>query len=125
MSAADFHDALEQHLGAIRARDLDALGATLAGDLVLVQSNGRTVRGSREFLALHRDWFQSDRWSIETSAVETFVAGDLGLAVLRLIYEEPREGGPGIREESVLTLAFRREQGGWRMVFDQNTPCRS
>ncbi len=55
MSAAEFRDALEQHLGAMRARD----------------------------------------------------------------------GGPAVREESVLTLAFRRQQGGWRMIFDQDTPCRS
>ncbi len=122
---AAFRDALEQHLDAIRGRDLEALAATLSDDLVLVQSSGKVVRGTREFLALHRDWFHSDRWRIETSLVEVFEAGDQALAVLNLTYHEPRDGAPPVREESVLSLGFTRRDGRWRMIFDQNTPRRS
>jgi hypothetical protein len=53
-----FRETLEEHLRAIRGRDLPALVATLPADaLVLITADGRLERSVSRFLELHRDWF--------------------------------------------------------------------
>jgi len=121
-----FHDGLEEHLGAIRRRDIDGLAATLPADdrIVLITSDGRLVRSAKEFLALHRDWFAAGGWELGTEFVEVFESADLGVAVLKLDYRDTGPGGKPVREESYLTLVFRRQGEKWVMVQDQNTPVR-
>ena len=116
-----FRDTLEEHLRAIEARDLDALAATLAEEeLVLIMADGKLVRSRREFLDAHRAWFAMSGWTLQAREVEVFESADLGVAVLELDYREP----PATHSRSYLTLVFRRQDGGWRMVQDQNTPIR-
>jgi ketosteroid isomerase-like protein len=121
-----FRASLEEHLAAIRQRDLDGLAATLPADgkIVLVTADGRLVRSAREFLDLHRDWFAGQTWSMGAEPVATFESADLGVAVLKLDYRDVKPSGEPVRDESYLTLVFRRDGGKWVMVQDQNTPVR-
>jgi ketosteroid isomerase-like protein len=123
-----FRQTLDEHLRAVRERDLPALASTLSsddGDLVLVMSDGRVVRSVREFLALHRDWFASTTWRIAAEPLAVEESPELGFATFRLEYRDQPPGGKSLHELSVLTLAFARRQGRWVMVFDQNTPMRN
>ncbi len=122
-----FREGLEEHLAAIRRRDLDGLAATLPADgqIVLITSDGRLVRSVREFLEMHRDWFAGKTWSLGTEPVAVFESADLGVAVLKLDYRDVKPSGEPLREESYLTLVFRREGDKWVMVQDQNTPVRA
>jgi uncharacterized protein (TIGR02246 family) len=116
-----FRDTLAAHLGAIEARDLEALAATLAEEkLVLIMADGKLARSTREFLEAHRAWFAVPGWTLQAREVEVFEGADLGVAVLELDYREP----PATHSRSYLTLVFRRQDGRWRMVQDQNTPIR-
>jgi uncharacterized protein (TIGR02246 family) len=123
--SAAFEAALREHLDAIRARDLDALAATVdPDDVVLVAANGEVASGREEFLRRHAEWFRSRTWSIETETLHVREAGELATALLRLRYRDRPPGGSEIDEPSVLALVFRRRDGRWRMVQDQNTPIR-
>ena len=118
-----FQQTLDKHLRAIQERNLDSLAETLPDDeLVLIMSDGRLVRKTAEFLELHRGWFESTSWSLESELVSRLETSDLAVAVLRLGYRDTPSGGEPIRQDSLLTLVFQRRPQGWVMVHDQNTP---
>ena len=51
--------------------------------------------------------------------------GELATVLLRLRYRDRGADGSSIDEPSVLALVFRRRDGRWLLVQDQNTPIRS
>lgn len=119
----DFRETLEKHLRAIRTRDLPALVETLpAGPLTLIMADGRLVESADEFVALHRDWFRSDTWSLAAEVVSVIEGHDLGLAVVHLDYRDRPADGEPVHQASYLTLAFQKQADRWVMVHDQNTP---
>lgn len=123
-----FRETLDAHLDAIGRRDLADLMATLPppeSPIVLITSDGTLVRSAAEFERMHRDWFASDTWTLETEPVEVYESTDLGVAVLRLDHRDTPADGPPVRQASYLTLVFARRDGRWAMVQDQNTPIRS
>jgi ketosteroid isomerase-like protein len=71
----NFRQTLDEHLRAIRARDLPALVATLpAEDLVLIMADGRLVRSVAEFVEMHRGWSawrSRPRWASPSSTWTT------------------------------------------------------
>jgi ketosteroid isomerase-like protein len=120
-----FRQTLDRHLRAIRERDLPALIDTLAdGELTLIQSDGRRVRATQEFIELHRGWFTSTTWSLDVELVSLTETPEMGLAVFKLDYRDRPSDRPPIREASHLTLVFARRDGRWVMIHDQNTPLR-
>lgn len=120
-----FEAALHDHLDAIHARDLPALAATVdVHDVVLVAANGEVAFGRDEFLRRHEEWFRSESWSIEAETLHVREAGELATALLRLRYRDRRADGVLTEEPSILSLVFRRRDGRWLMVQDQNTPIR-
>jgi ketosteroid isomerase-like protein len=121
----NFCETLNEHLRAVRERDLPALIETLApGRLTLIMSDGRLVQSTDEFVALHRDWFRSQTWSLGAETVSVTEGSDLGLAVVRLDYRDTPPGREPIHEASYLSLAFQKQGDRWVMVHDQNTPIR-
>src|SRR5262245_33251428 len=116
-----FRETLEKHLRAVQDRDLAALADTLpAGELTLIPSDGRLVRLAAEFLDMHRGWFAMSNWTLGVTAAHVEETADMGLAVLHLDYRE----APSLRQQSYLTLVFRREGDRWVMALDQNTPSK-
>jgi ketosteroid isomerase-like protein len=123
-----FSETLNEHLRAIRDRDLPALIDTLPGEeegMLLIMSDGQLVRTVGEFIELHRGWFASPTWTLIAQPVQTIEAPELGIAVLHLEYRDTPAHGPSIRETSILTLVFARRDGRWVMVQDQNTPVKT
>lgn len=123
------HETLEQglarHLAAIAARDFDAFEATIAPDpVVLVTAAGEVTTDRDHLLALHRDWFASTSWSIETRTLHCRDHGGVGSCVLELHYRDTATDGEPVHEVSVLSLLFQLHGGRWLMVQDQNTPRR-
>lgn len=121
-----FRETLERHIGAIRERDLPTLIDTIAPDeLVLITSDGRLIRGTSEFVAMHRAWFAEKTWSLDAEIASTFESPEMGAAVLRLEYRDDPPGRGLVREQSLLSLIFALREGRWVMIQDQNTPVRS
>jgi uncharacterized protein (TIGR02246 family) len=120
-----FRETLDKHLKAIQQRNLDALVETLPSDeLTLVMSDGRFVRSVREFVELHRGWFESSTWKLETTVVSMVESTDLAMVLLHLEYRDTPASGPAVHETSHLTLVFARRDGQWVMIHDQNTPIK-
>jgi ketosteroid isomerase-like protein len=120
-----FRETLDEHLRAIRDRDLSALAQTLPDDrLVLIMSDGRLVRSPQEFLDLHAGWFRSTTWTLDAEPVELTETPDLAVAVLHLDYRDRPSGAAPVHETSYLTLVFARRGDTWVMVHDQNTPIK-
>ena len=120
-----FAEALEDHLDAIRARDIEALRTTVAPEgVTLVSANGEVSTESDHFLELHRDWFRSETWQIETTILSAHEGSDLAVCTMELSYLDKPAGRDVIEVSSVLTLAFQKIGERWLLVFDQNTPRR-
>ena len=119
-AALSFRRTLARHLDAIQRRDLAALAETVAPDaLLLITSDGKLKRSAAEFLEVHRGWFAMKNWTLKATEEAIHETAGTGIAVLRLLYEEP-----GVRQESLLTLVFEKRGDNWLMVLDQNTPSK-
>lgn len=120
--AVPFELALARHLRSVSARDLPALERSLTrGDrLNLFLPDGRHLRTRREFVALHRGWFAEEGWTMRFEPVSQLVGTDLAVATVRTNYDDVVDGKP-YHSENWLSLTFRREDGSWRLVQDQNT----
>jgi hypothetical protein len=120
-----FRETLDKHLEAIRGRDLRSLIETLPDEsLTLIMSDGRLVTTVREFVELHRGWFEQTSWSLDTEIAALQEAPRMGFATIRLDYRDEPPGGEPIRQASLLTLIFALRGDRWEMVLDQNTPIK-
>ncbi len=116
----DFKTALATHLGAISARDIATFGATISRDpeARVVGPDGAEIIGYEAIVAAHRDWFSSSaQWSFEPQIRLVRAAEHLSFALLEVDY---REGGS--RQRFLLSVIFLRENGAWKLWYDQNTP---
>lgn len=122
----DFQETFTQHLKAIRERDLEALQATLPdGDrqIVAITVEGQLVRTNEEYLEMHREWFESDSWSISGEAILVQESGDLAVASLKLDYFDQPADQPRTHDVTYATLVFERQEKGWVLILEQNTPA--
>ena len=118
-----FRDALDEHLGALQARDAQRFAATLGDDAAVVDGGGLITRGTAEVLRSHAEWFASpDRWAFEYEIVLTRETPSLGLAVLDVTYRHTPDAEPA---RFLLSLVFECDaEGAFKFVYDQNTPLR-
>ncbi len=115
---------LDRHLAAINARDLDALLSTVTAHepLTTILPNGKVLATREAYRQLHVDWFSEPDWRMVFDVQDVRVLGDTGIA--RVHYDSQARdaaGGYASRRKAILTLVFAREQGDWRLVYDQNT----
>lgn len=118
MRTGSLLEALEEHLEAIRIRDLDRFAATLAHDDVrLVGGDGHVIEGRENAVAAHRDWFMDDRWTFDPEILWTREEAGAAWALTRVTYREA-----DAERRFMLLFLFVDESGEWRLVYDQNTP---
>ncbi|MFB7914193.1 YybH family protein [Streptomyces sp. NPDC056061] len=119
----EFTTALDRHLAAIGARDLDAYMETVHDEATCILPNGKTVTGAADVRAFHRDWFQDPDWTMETELTSSVVQRDTAVAVLRVDYRDLDAEGEPYRLSYLLSLVFARADDRWLLVHDQNTLC--
>ncbi len=120
-----FLDALQEHIDAIRHRDIRRFAATVASDeLILVTADGEVIADGERFLDLHREWFASPGWALDAHLLSAREFGAVAMCVLRLEYR-PTGDAAEPAEESILSLVFAARDGRWLLVHDQNTPIRT
>lgn len=123
-AAPPFRAAVETHLAAIAARDMDALLPTLtAGDeLTMIGPNGRRWVSRRQYVDFHRAWFDApDDSRYQAEIVQLVESQALSHALIRYRYTSKGSDGKVGTSVAWLTLTFALENGSWRLVFDQNT----
>ncbi|WP_149194320.1 YybH family protein [Luteimonas suaedae] len=123
-ATAPLRETLDRHLQAIQARDLEALMATVTDGeaLTLILPNGKVLTTREEFRQLHVDWFAEDDWRMRFQVRQVRAFGDTGIALVHYLSQQRQhDGSYATRREALLSLVFAREQGEWRLVYDQNT----
>jgi hypothetical protein len=123
-AAPPFRAAVEEHLAAIVARDMDALLPTLTrGEaLTMIAPNGLKFDTREQFVDFHRQWFATDDGGrYEGEIVRLVESSELGHALIKYRYGFNDSAGRRQAIDSWLALTFALEDGAWRLVFDQNT----
>ena len=115
---------LDRHLAAINARDLDALLATVTqgNALTTILPNGKVLETREQYRELHVDWFKETDWRMLFEVQDVVEHGDVGIA--RVKYDSQVMDASGrytSRRVALLSLVFARQNGEWRLVYDQNT----
>jgi ketosteroid isomerase-like protein len=114
-----FHAGLAEHLAAISARDIDRFAATVSDDpeARVVAPDGGVVARRHAIVAAHRDWFATGGWTFAPQILFERTSDALGFALLDVAYREA-----GKQSRFLLSVVFVREDGVWRLLYDQNTP---
>jgi uncharacterized protein (TIGR02246 family) len=117
----NFSEALDEHLGALQAKDVARFAATLGDDATVVDGRGARTRGTAAVLQSHAEWFAApEPWSFEYDVIFTRVFEGAALALIDVTYRHTPAASPA---RFVLSLVFARDAaGGWKFVYDQNTP---
>jgi len=118
---ASFQEAIDEHLGAVQARDTDRFEATLGRDVAVVDGRGRITRGIDDVLRAHAEWFRApERWAFDYDVLLTRETASSGFALLDVTYRHTPESEPS---RFLLSLLFERDTDGvFKFVYDQNTP---
>ena len=114
--------AFAEHVAAVQARDLKRLEATLTSgeQLELILPNGTRTATKAAYLDFHRGFFGEKGWTLTFETLSEITSRDLGVITTRSIYRDTQDGKP-IVSHSVVTFTFRREDGRWKLIHDQNT----
>jgi uncharacterized protein (TIGR02246 family) len=112
----EFERAVDDHLEAIRARNLPAFAASLARDVTLVGTSGEITRGYDAAVEAHRAWFGDAGWTLTPHVVQIAVRPETAWALVRVGY-----AAAGTTTEFMLLLLFAREDGEWKLTYDQGT----
>jgi ketosteroid isomerase-like protein len=122
--APAFRPAVEAHLAAISARDMERLlpTLTLGNDLTMIAPNGYKWDTRQQYVDFHRQWFATkDDGKLSYEIVRLTESPALGHALIKIRYTSRDDAGKPQTINSWLTLTFALEEGLWRLVFDQNT----
>ena len=123
VTAVTFREALDEHLGALQARDVERFAATLGDDAAVVDGAGIIKRGTGEVLRSHAEWFaMPEPWAFAYEIVFTRDTPSSGLALIDCTYRHTPDAEPA---RFLLSLVFERDaDGAFKFVYDQNTPLR-
>ena len=122
--APPFRGAVETHLAAIAARDMDRLLPTLTdgSELTMIAPNGYKFDTRQQYVDFHRQWFATkDEGKLDSEIVRLIESPALGHALIKYRYSSKDKARKPQVINSWLTLTFALERGSWRLVFDQNT----
>ena len=118
-----FREAIGRHLLAIEERDLEKLAGTLSPDgVLLIMSDGKLTRTTREFLDGYRAWFALKNWRLEVRPVQIFETADMGVGLFGYEYREMNPGQAPTMQRTMVSMVFRQKDGKWQMVQNQSTP---
>lgn len=123
-SAPPFRPAVERHLAAVSARNMDALLPTLtSGDaLPMIAPNGHKFDTRQQYIDFHKQWFAApDGGKLVAQIVSVTESPALSHALIKYRYTSKDATGQQQSTDCWLTLTFALENGSWRLVFDQNT----
>ncbi|MET7952272.1 DUF4440 domain-containing protein [Micromonospora sp. NPDC005324] len=116
------HQMIAGHLAALQDKDLDAYGATLADDVVLVLPGGGIVDGRPAVVALHRELFADNGWSQERFLRRVVLVGGTGWALVEYrstIRDD--DGQVSSERRAYFTLTCSVIDDIWLVIADQNT----
>lgn len=125
-AAEPFRTALEAHLKAVAAHDMEALLPTLTGEeaLTMITPLGERLETRDAYIEFHRRWFSANdpQERLDFAIERVIETPALAHALVRLTYTSSGVEGKAQTYTGWLTLTFAIEDDRWALVFDQNTP---
>lgn len=118
----DVHKAIDRHLEAIAARDLDGYAATLHDDVVLVLPTGTTFVGKAAVVDFHREFFADEDWTQILAEKNRTVGEHIASALFEADYTDVDPAGEPVHERYLVGLVFTRVDEEWLLLHDQCTP---
>lgn len=120
-----FPDALETHVEAVVAHDLDALIPTLTSgeELTMITPEGQRLETKEQYVDFHRRWFtvEDPQEELDFEIEHIIESPTLSHALLQIHYTHTGPEGDLQTYVGWLALTFALEDQQWRLVFDQNT----
>ncbi len=118
-----FQEALVEHLGAIRARNLEKVLATLPseGPVNVVLPNGSLLASIDELKDFYKEWFDDLDWEISHKVVFSEVSNELGYGVITAVYQDIDDEGESFDIDLTMSVVMRLVDDKWVMVLTQNT----
>lgn len=118
-------EALEKHLNAVSNKDLKTLKSTMSpkGKMQLILP-GSEIRNSVDgFMQYHEEWFQdtTTTWTFETKILNTEAGERIGLAVVEIIYREPKRNGEPYFNRMIVSYGLEKLDGQWYPIKDHAT----
>ncbi|MDP5273706.1 YybH family protein [Chengkuizengella axinellae] len=117
----NFTETLQDHLQAVSNKDLERFLLTVHPDITLVLPNGKYIDNDEEFKKFHESWFADDDWRIQFEIVKVLETEGMCSALLRVIYDDIDPNNQPYQKKYYLQLLFKKKDGKWLLVFDQNT----
>jgi uncharacterized protein (TIGR02246 family) len=111
-----------EHVKAVQSRDLPALERTITSgeQLTLILPNGTQTSTRQAYVDFHKEFFSTQTWTIQFEPVSRIVGTDFAVLTTKSLYQDVVDGKP-YSSRSWVTFTFRKEQGQWRLIHDQNT----
>lgn len=118
-----FRPALDVHLAAIEAKDIDAYKPTVTkgDDLHIIFPEGEVIDTTAGAVGFHQEWFKDPDWRWNGEVLKVMEGEDMAAAFMNYEYRDTPDGAP---RAAWLVLIFALEDGEWRLVHDQNTRIR-
>ena len=118
-----FVNAVEAHLKSITERNLAAFSEFLhpAHDCIIILPNGNIVEGHENVLNFHKEWFKDLDWHMDIKTKDLFDTGNIGYALLDVVYHDLDEDKNPCEIKYFLSLLFMKVDGNWILIRDQNT----
>lgn len=118
----DFKEVLEIHLRAVKDKDLDIFATTISqGDVTLIMPNGALISGREDFIEFHKDWFSDEDWALNYEILKIEEGEEISFALLKVDYKDIDSKGNEYSLNYYLTLLFKKSEGKWGLIYDQNT----
>ena len=92
----DFERAVQDHIDAIRNRDIEAFKAHMTKDptMYTIVQNGHAFTTPAEIIAVHEEWFKDPNWIWEGKLVHTVVGEDVAMALITYDYRPKPDDQP-------------------------------
>ncbi|SHJ20062.1 YybH family protein [Lutispora thermophila] len=118
----NFKEVLNLHLKAIENKDLETFITTISKeDVTLIMPNGTLINGREEFIEFHKDWFSDKDWTLNYEILKIEEGEEASFALLKVNYKDIDFNGNEYSLNYYLTLLFKKIDGEWGLIYDQNT----
>jgi ketosteroid isomerase-like protein len=118
----DFRATLEKHLGAVAAKNIDVIAATVADSVTLIFPDGEVLQSKQKFIDFHKDWFKDTAWKMTTEILKATEGGALSYGLIKYQYTKLNgDGSIKTQSNAYLMLIFEKQKDGWKLIHDQNT----
>ena len=118
-----FENTLKHHLNSITARNYIEFEKTITKEkeITLILPNGKLSKTRTEYLAMMKDWFGDSTWTMKYEIIKKEKTKDMGYVLLYVNYDEMSPENKLFHIDYYLLLIFKRNNGEWYLVHDQNT----